>query len=112
MPPKKRTLGIGPKRPAGQPRKKVPEVVESEDEDVELGAGAPVAAADPPEVLPEPEEEVPDGKPRKNKNVILNEAQELELGEWLRQHPEIYAKGLRGYKDVSKKQRLWEEKAV
>ena len=51
-------------------------------------------------------------KRKKNKAVILSEEQEVQLGEWLRNHPEFYTKSLKAYKDVGKKRSLWDDKAA
>ncbi len=55
--------------------------------------------------------EPPTGKKRR-KNLILTEELELNLADWLRCHPEIYSKRLPAFKDIAKKERLWEKKAA
>ncbi|KAM9322195.1 uncharacterized protein KZ484_020419 [Pholidichthys leucotaenia] len=51
-------------------------------------------------------------KKRKEKtSATLTEAEEDIMLEWLREHPEIYNKKLKDYKNMPKKVALWEEKA-
>ncbi len=50
-------------------------------------------------------------KRTRRKGLVLTEDQEVSLGEWLRNHPEIYTKSMKAYKEIDKKKRLWEEKA-
>ena len=53
----------------------------------------------------------PSKKRTKKKSVLLTEEQEVEMGEWLRNHPELFTKTMKAYKDASKKNKLWEDKA-
>jgi hypothetical protein len=50
-------------------------------------------------------------KRKKSKALLLTEEQEVDIGEWLRNHPELYSKALKSYKDVGKKTKLWDDKA-
>lgn len=69
--------------------------------------------------LLQPEEDILEEIPpvpakRKNKPYYyaqLTEAQKEELIDWLKQNPCIYSKRLTEFKDVPKKEKLWEDKA-
>lgn len=50
-------------------------------------------------------------KRKKSKALLLTEEQEVDIGEWLRNHPQLYSKALKAYKDVGKKTKLWDDKA-
>ena len=68
--------------------------------------------------IPDEEEDYsPSARSRRKKRtkvlgrpVLLDEVVERDLGEWYRDHPILYNKSLREYKDVAKKTWLYEEK--
>jgi len=49
------------------------------------------------------------GGKKVKKGLVLTPEQEEHLVEWYREHPLFYIKGLRDYKDTSKKDKLWAE---
>ena len=49
---------------------------------------------------------------RKAKPTIFTKDQESALLEWLTEHPEVYDKGHKGFKDTQKKKKLWLLKAT
>ena len=51
-------------------------------------------------------------KKKKEGGYIFSDDQEAELAEWYQQHPLFYNKKLKDYKNMQKKQRLFEEKAT
>ena len=51
-------------------------------------------------------------KKKKEGGCIFSDDQEAELAEWYQQHPLFYNKKLKDYKNIQKKQRLFEEKAT
>lgn len=53
----------------------------------------------------------PSRKRTKKKALLLTEEQEVNMGEWLRSHPELFTKSLKAYKDSAKKSKLWDDKA-
>lgn len=59
------------------------------------------------------DEEVPCSQPSKRRkaSLILSDDQEEDVIEWLKEHPVLYTKTMRDYKDRAKKMQLWEEKA-
>lgn len=77
-------------------------------------------------VLPQPEEQEsgenivndasPEPDPKKQKKdkilVVLTEEEENVMVEWLEANPILYNKKLKTYKDTSKKDTLWREKAL
>lgn len=50
-------------------------------------------------------------KGTKTANCVFSDEQVAELGEWYRQHPILYDKALRDYRDAVKKFALYERKA-
>lgn len=50
-------------------------------------------------------------KKRRKKPLVLTEDQEIEMAEWLLNHPFVYTKSMKEYKNISKKNRLWDNKA-
>ena len=48
----------------------------------------------------------------KNARLTLSDEQEENLAAWLEEHPELYDKGSKEYKDIDLKNKLWEEKAA
>ena len=51
-------------------------------------------------------------KQRQKPELTLTDDQEVVLSEWLLEHPAIFTKGYREFRDSQKKNRLWAEKAV
>ena len=49
---------------------------------------------------------------KKKKPLTLNSEQEEDFINWLKEHPELYDKGKKEYRDVEKKNKLWEDKAA
>jgi hypothetical protein len=49
---------------------------------------------------------------KKKLHAVLSEAQEQDMVEWLRDHPEIYNKKLKSYKDAQSKESNWRDKAL
>ena len=87
----------------------VTETIEEEVE-VHFDPDTADAAAELPDLAVNPEEEVEKTK-RAKRRVILSVEEEMLMSEWLHEHPEIYSEGMKAYKDVGKKNRLWESKA-
>ena len=50
-------------------------------------------------------------KKRKKVTVNLTEAEEEDVVEWVMNHPSLYDRSLKIYKDTNKKQKLWDNKA-
>ncbi|CAH1274740.1 Hypp5408 [Branchiostoma lanceolatum] len=51
-------------------------------------------------------------KRRKDKTTVsLTEEEEQDLIEWVRDHPKLYKKRLKGYKNVQREEATWQEKA-
>ncbi len=106
MPAKRKVLGVvvrkGRKKTV-QP-KILPELSEDNVDPAEEETAAVAAAQG--DVLPELASNELASNPvarKKSKAVCLSEEDEITMGEWLRQHPEIYAKGLKAYKDMNRK---------
>lgn len=57
------------------------------------------------------EDEQPVTKKKRRPALLLTQQQEDEIVDWIKDRPLLYSKGLKEYKDVAKKERLWEEKA-
>ncbi len=56
-----------------------------------------------PPSLPDPK------KHQKNTNVILSDDEETRVVEWLADHPLMYNKKIKEYKETDKKEKLWDE---
>lgn len=82
-----------------------------ETEEEEISTGQPLTT-DVPEVGPAPDAPHSARKGKKAPIVLLDDHVEQELSEWFKQHPILYDKGLKDYKDPAKKARLFEEKAA
>ena len=50
-------------------------------------------------------------KRRREKPVYLTDDQQQLLADWLKDHPEIYTKGSRDFKNTERKKRRWEDMA-
>ena len=50
-------------------------------------------------------------KKTKKRGIVLTEEQEVAMGEWIRDHPHLFTKSLKLYKDIAKKTKLWDDKA-
>ncbi|CAL8370622.1 unnamed protein product [Boreogadus saida] len=55
--------------------------------------------------------DVPTIKRRREKPVYLTDDQQQLLADWLKDHPEIYTKGCRDFKNTERKKRRWEDMA-
>ncbi len=52
----------------------------------------------------------PDPKKRqKNRSVILSDDEETRVVEWLADHPLMYNKKIKEYKETDKKEKLWDD---
>jgi hypothetical protein len=127
-PVKKKMTVVFPKVKKTAAQKKAQELVEDTEEEEEvLSPPASPRSVTPPPENPDAqgtaaaaaalEADIPalqagpsKSKRKKSKTVVLTDEQEVEVGEWLRMHPELYTKGLKGYKEVAKKQKLWADK--
>jgi hypothetical protein len=49
---------------------------------------------------------------KKKLHAVLTEEEEEAMVDWLRDHPEIYNKKLKSYKDAQSKESAWREKAL
>ena len=83
-------------------------------------AASPKPPSPPPASPPSSESEQPEAthkadvptmKRRREKPVYLTDDQQQLLADWLKDHPEIYTKGSRDFKNTERKKRRWEDMA-
>ncbi|CAL8275186.1 unnamed protein product [Boreogadus saida] len=79
-------------------------------------AASPKPPASPPSFESEQPEatheaDVPTMKRRREKPVYLTDDQQQLLADWLKDHPEMYTKGSRDFKNTERKKRRWEDMA-
>ncbi|CAL8292646.1 unnamed protein product [Arctogadus glacialis] len=83
-------------------------------------AASPKPPSPPPASPPSSESEQPEAthkadvptiKRRREKPVYLTDDQQQLLADWLKDHPEIYTKGSRDFKNTERKKRRWDDMA-
>ena len=108
----------GKRKRVTQPQSEAADQPEQQDEVPGTQASDPgdtATQATQPEDIEELEEATQDSQShdryKKKRLVKMTDAQEDEMAEWLKNHPETYNKGKKEYRDMDRKEAAWATKA-